>query len=91
VAARRAAQLRELSSAKAAAYRASRHGQVADVVICGRTKGWYQGLTEDYLSVYVSAEGPTVPRFPATLRVSGERVEAERRERRPDGVNGMTA
>lgn len=61
---RRSAELRDLGSRKAGAYRASRSGEIADVVaITAR-----DGITEDYLSVEVS--GAAVhrrDRFPARL------------------------
>jgi len=47
----RSAALREIADRKAAAYRASRHGRDADVVVLRRLGGRYEGLTGDYLSV----------------------------------------
>ena len=70
---RRSAELRDLASRKAAAYRASRAGGLADVVaITAR-----EGLTEDYLSVDVS--GAAVrrrDRFPARLSEHEGRLTA---------------
>lgn len=55
---RRAAELRALAQEKASAYRATRAGGVADVVVQG-SGGRRSGLTEDYLSVSVD---PVIPR-----------------------------
>jgi threonylcarbamoyladenosine tRNA methylthiotransferase MtaB len=55
---RRAAELRALGAAKAAAYRAARAGQEADVVVTG-TGARRIGVTEDYLTIPVD---PTIPR-----------------------------
>ncbi len=66
-AAQRAAQLRELAAAKGAAYQASRDGGPADVVLLRRASGWFEGLTEDYLSVYLSSERSVPSRVAATL------------------------
>ena len=52
----RARELRALGDAKAAAYRAARHGGRADGVVCGRANGRVDVLTEDYLSVYLSSQ-----------------------------------
>jgi threonylcarbamoyladenosine tRNA methylthiotransferase MtaB len=49
----RARELRELGDRKAAAYRASRMGQMADGVVTGRGQGRVEVITEDYLSVYL--------------------------------------
>jgi threonylcarbamoyladenosine tRNA methylthiotransferase MtaB len=55
----RASELRTMGDAKAAAHRASRVGQAADVVVIGAgTKR--EGLTEDYLTVSLS--DPSIPR-----------------------------
>jgi threonylcarbamoyladenosine tRNA methylthiotransferase MtaB len=51
----RAAELRALGEAKAAAYRASRRGGRGDGVVCGRAGGQVDVLTEDYLSVYLTS------------------------------------
>ncbi|MBI3567268.1 MAG: MiaB/RimO family radical SAM methylthiotransferase [Gemmatimonadetes bacterium] len=55
----RAAELRALGAAKAAAHRASRAGGTADVVVVGDGARRH-GLTEDYLSVQLS--DPAMPR-----------------------------
>jgi threonylcarbamoyladenosine tRNA methylthiotransferase MtaB len=52
----RAAELRALAARKAAAYRASRIGTQADVVVMGGRSG----MTEDYLTVDLA--DPTIPR-----------------------------
>lgn len=52
----RAAELRALGAAKAAAYRAARMGGRADAVVCGRGAGRVELVTEDYLSLYLSAD-----------------------------------
>jgi threonylcarbamoyladenosine tRNA methylthiotransferase MtaB len=68
VAARRAAELREAAARKAAAYRASRAGGRADVVVVGGGAGRREGLTEDYLSVALAdATLPRGERFAARL------------------------
>jgi threonylcarbamoyladenosine tRNA methylthiotransferase MtaB len=51
----RAAELRALGEAKAAAYRASRRGARGDGVVCGRAGGRVDVLTQDYLSVYLTS------------------------------------
>ncbi len=70
---RRSGELREIAAGKAAAYRASRAGGVADVVAISQR----EGLTEDYLSVYLS--GATVrrrERFSANLAAQDGRLTA---------------
>lgn len=52
----RARELRELSGAKAAMYRAVRRGQQADGVVSGRQGGKVEVLTEDYLTVHIGSE-----------------------------------
>ena len=65
----RARELRELGEAKARAHRASRLGQRADGVVCGRGEGKVEVLTEDYLSVYLPThEWDGRPRFEVTVR-----------------------
>jgi threonylcarbamoyladenosine tRNA methylthiotransferase MtaB len=53
---RRAAELRELGQAKAAAYRAVRRDGPADGVVCGRQPGRMEVLTQDYLTVYLCSD-----------------------------------
>jgi threonylcarbamoyladenosine tRNA methylthiotransferase MtaB len=52
----RARELRELGEQKAAAYRQSRTGQIADGVVTGRVKARVELMTEDYLSVYLPGD-----------------------------------
>ncbi len=67
VVAERSAELRDLGAGKATAYGVSRDGGHADVVVLRRLHGQFEGLTEDYLSVYLPTD-PVVPRrFPARL------------------------
>jgi threonylcarbamoyladenosine tRNA methylthiotransferase MtaB len=80
VAARRAAELRATAARKAAAYRASREGGAADVVVVGWTAGAREGLTEDYLSVALGD---------ATL-ARGERLAA-RLEARAGGLTAVAS
>jgi threonylcarbamoyladenosine tRNA methylthiotransferase MtaB len=63
----RAAELRAIGEAKAAAYRARRAGGSADVVVVGDGQR-REGLTEDYLSVALAdASMPRRSRFAAGL------------------------
>ncbi|MFN2601985.1 MAG: MiaB/RimO family radical SAM methylthiotransferase [Gemmatimonadaceae bacterium] len=69
----RSGELREIAARKATDYRASRAGGVADVVAISQR----EGLTEDYLSVYLS--GTTVrrrERFSANLAAQDGRLTA---------------
>ena len=70
IATRRSAELREIAGRKAAAHQAARDGQEADVVVSGRSRGRYQGVTEDYLTVHVKTDATVAPRFFATLRIA---------------------
>ena len=72
VASRRSAELRAIATQKGAAYRARRDGGGADIVVLRRHQGSIQGLTEDYLDVYFSADRPYMPRFRARLRHEGD-------------------
>jgi threonylcarbamoyladenosine tRNA methylthiotransferase MtaB len=74
--ARRSAELREIGSRKTAAYEAARAGQRGDVVVSGRSRGHYQGVTEDYLTVGMTTGEVVAPRFDATLRVVDRRLTA---------------
>ena len=67
VASGRSADLRAVAERKGEAYRATRDGQRADVVITGRSHGKYEGLTEDYLPVYVDSGAPVAVRFAGKL------------------------
>ena len=51
----RAAELRALGDAQAGAHRAARTGARADGVVCGHQSGRVEVLTQDYLTVYLSA------------------------------------
>jgi threonylcarbamoyladenosine tRNA methylthiotransferase MtaB len=74
--ARRAAELRETAARKAAAYRASRAGGEADVVVVA-AGGKREGLTEDYLTVLpADALLPRRSRVRARLSVDGEALVA---------------
>ncbi len=64
----RAAELREIATAKAADYRAGRVGGTADVIVIGHETGHRDGLTEDYLPVDLAVPSPPRgARFDATL------------------------
>jgi threonylcarbamoyladenosine tRNA methylthiotransferase MtaB len=64
-----AAELRAIGEAKAAAYRASRAGGAADVVVVG-DGARREGLTEDYLSVRLHDTAlPRRSRFSASLEI----------------------
>jgi len=80
VARARARELRELGSRKAAAYRASRAGSTADVIVVrGGAAGEREGVTEDYLSVLPGAASlPRGTRYLARLRSDGSRLIADR-------------
>jgi threonylcarbamoyladenosine tRNA methylthiotransferase MtaB len=80
VATDRARQLRELGASKAAEYRASRAGGLADVIVVRGPNGSREreGVTEDYLSVLPGA--PSLPRgarYDARLRSTGSQLIAE--------------
>ena len=79
IVARRARELRELASRKAAAYRSSRIGGAADVVVVrGGDAGEREGVTEDYLSVLPGAASlPRGTRYLARLRSLGNQLIAE--------------
>ncbi len=68
VAKARSAVLREVADRKATAYRASRHGGEADVIVLRRLAGRYEGLTGDYLNVSVTTQRRVGRRTRATLR-----------------------
>lgn len=63
---RRAAELRQLASAKAAAYRQGRAGSTADIVVSGGVTQ-RTGLTEDYLTVDVDRSVPRGTRFTGVI------------------------
>lgn len=77
----RARELRELGSRKAAAYRVSRAGGGADVIVIrgGGAMGEREGMTEDYLSVLPGAAPlPRGTRYLARLRSEGSHLIADR-------------
>jgi threonylcarbamoyladenosine tRNA methylthiotransferase MtaB len=80
VADERARELREIATAKAAAYAASRSGGQADVIAIGLPRnGSREGLTEDYLTVSVrDASIERGERFRARLETCGATLEATR-------------
>ncbi len=71
-AAARSAELRALAADKGAVYRARRDGARADVVLLRRSGGWFEGLTEDYLTVYTPTDRVVPGRFGAVLRHAGD-------------------
>jgi threonylcarbamoyladenosine tRNA methylthiotransferase MtaB len=71
VAAARAEDLREVVRASSESYRARRDGEPADVVTLGRSRGRLEGLTEDYLTVFLSTQREPAPRLRALLRREG--------------------
>ena len=73
----RSSELRAIADTKGAVYCASRNGQAADVVLLRRVGEHFEGLTEDYLSVAVSAEKPLPNRFNAILRIRDDTLWAE--------------
>lgn len=78
----RGAELRAIGEAKGAAYRASRAGTAADVVVIGAADsgGRRHGLTEDYLSVTLDDVSiPRRARFDATLVLRERELVAVRR------------
>jgi threonylcarbamoyladenosine tRNA methylthiotransferase MtaB len=77
VVAARAEDLREVVRASGETYRARRDGGLADVVVLGRSRGRFEGLTEDYLTVFFSAERERAPRLRARLRREGGVLLAE--------------
>jgi threonylcarbamoyladenosine tRNA methylthiotransferase MtaB len=72
----RSSELRELARRKAANYRKLQHGRRADVVLLQRAGGRYEGLTEDYLTVFVPADRTPPKRFAAELRLDGAGLKA---------------
>lgn len=66
----RSARLRALADEKAAAYRRSRTGGLADVVVIGGASR-REGLTEDYLTVSLAETQPRGTRWTARLTLVG--------------------
>jgi threonylcarbamoyladenosine tRNA methylthiotransferase MtaB len=65
--AERSQELRATVAQKGLAYRERRSGESADVVLLQHHHGRYEGLTEDYLTVYLGSEEATRRRFEGTL------------------------
>jgi hypothetical protein len=63
---RRTAELREIASRKAAAYRAGRVGGTADIIVT-RGGSRCEGVTEDFLTVRLSTPVPRATRLCARL------------------------
>ena len=63
----RSAELRALVGEKGRAYEERRVGEAADVVLLDRRAGWFEGLTEDYLTVRLPATSIPPTRFAARL------------------------
>jgi len=63
----RAAELRALADTKGSGYRAARDGGAADVVSLRRHMGRWEGLTEDYLTVFTPTDREFTGRFRAHL------------------------
>ncbi len=72
----RSTELRELAADKARSYRAQRSGEVADVVILRRAEGQYEGLTGDYLPVYLATDTSPPVRLNAELHLREETLFA---------------
>ncbi len=77
VSAARSEELRELAASHRQRYHASRDGEPADVVLMGRQAARFEGLTEDYLTVYLPADRARPSRLRATLRQQGGVLLAE--------------
>jgi len=67
VAVARSAELRALAATQRQRYQTKRCGGLADVVLMTRQGGRYEGLTEDYLTVYLPADRIRPARLHATL------------------------
>ena len=78
----RSEQLRDLAGVKCSAYRESRHGGRADVVLLGRGGGGYDGLTGDYLSVRVPVDTAMPKRLEVHLQLVADEMRATPVERR---------
>ncbi len=72
----RSEQLRELAKVKSSAYRESRHGGRADVVLLGRGGGGYDALTGDYISVRMATDRVLSNRFEVDLRLVANEMRA---------------
>jgi len=78
----RSAVLREVVRLKAEQYARRRDGSTADVVTLSRVAGWYEGLTEDYLSVHWPAAAAGPARFRARLGLETDGTLGVHREDR---------
>ncbi|UCD23365.1 MAG: MiaB/RimO family radical SAM methylthiotransferase [Gemmatimonadota bacterium] len=65
----RSSELRALAEQKSQAYRRGRHDDMADVILLRRTKGRYEALTGDYLTVFVRTDTVVKQRSQARLRL----------------------
>ena len=63
----RTAELRALADERGRAYRRAQDGRAADVIVLGRSRGRFRGLTEDYLEIYLSTDRALPPRITGTL------------------------
>jgi len=65
----RSLELRDLAQQKLRAYRKQRNHDVADVILLRRIRGRYEGLTGDYLTVFLATDSAPPPRGRARLEV----------------------
>jgi threonylcarbamoyladenosine tRNA methylthiotransferase MtaB len=73
----RSAELRDLADARLSEYKTTRDGTEGDVVLIRRSSGRYEGLTEDYLTVFTPIDTVVPARFRAMLRNRNGTVWAE--------------
>jgi threonylcarbamoyladenosine tRNA methylthiotransferase MtaB len=88
---RRAGEIRAVGERKAEAYRRSRHGQDASIVVMRGGPEGREAITEDYLACRVL--DPDVPggvRVRATLNLHGDRLIASPAEQSPTGESCPT-
>ncbi len=76
----RSLELRDLAQQKSRAYRKQRDDDVTDVILLRRLRGRYEGLTGDYLTVFLAADSTPPRRGPARLRVENGTLWAVRQE-----------
>ncbi len=72
IAAQRSAELRDLAAKQGAMYRAARSGGRADVVVLRRSGGRFEGLTEDYLTVYLPSDRVPPERFEGVVTLNDD-------------------
>jgi hypothetical protein len=77
VAQERSGDLRALVAEKGRGHQARRLGAVADVVLLERRAGRHEGVTEDYLTVYLPADVPSPARFAGRLARRDDVLTAE--------------